>query len=351
MKYTYRQQKIIEIIKNNPDISISKILEILSEGISQPTLNRDLAKLVQLSAIEKHGKARAIRYRLFLGAKLLEPINLEEYFVKEVDNRSGNKYFNNDIFSLIDKTQLFSKEEEKQLTIFQEKFLKNISDIPPVIYQKELERLTIDLSWKSSQIEGNTYSLLETEQLLTKKIEATDKTKEEAIMLLNHKYALNYIAEEPQMVDILRVSTIEDIHGILIKDLGVDRNIRKRPVGVTGTTYTPPDNDFQIREYLQRMCECVDNRKDGFEKALLTIALISYIQPFEDGNKRTGRIMGNALLMANSNCPLSYRSVNSLDYKKAMLVFYEQNNIQPFKELFIKQYEFAVNNYFLGKLI
>ncbi len=348
MKYTYRQQKIIEILKNHPDISISEIRKFLNEDISQPTLNRDLAKLVQSVIVEKAGKARAIRYRLSLAAKLLESIDSDDYFAKEVDFRNGNKYFNNDIFIVIDKSQLFTIEEEKYLATIQKMFSKHITDIPTTIYQKELERLTIDLSWKSSQIEGNTYSLLETEQLLTKKIEAADKTKEEAIMLLNHKDALNYIAREPQMFNTLQTSIIEDIHSVLIKDLGVDRNIRTRPVGVTGTTYIPPDNDFQIREYLQRMCESVNARKNGFEKAFLTIALVSYIQPFVDGNKRTGRILGNALLMANNNCPLSYRSVNSLDYKKAMLIFYEQNNIQPFKELFIRQYEFAVNNYFLS---
>jgi Fic family protein len=348
MKLTYRQQKIIEILKNHPNVSISEIRDFLNEDISQPTLNRDLAKLVELSAIEKTGKARAIRYRLSTGFKLFEPIDLDEYFTKEIDFRNGKKQFNNEIFSVIEGSQLFTVEEEKYLVAIKDKYMKNIKDISVTIYQKELERLTIDLSWKSSQIEGNTYSLLETEQLLTNKIEATNKTKEEAIMLLNHKDALNYIAEEPQMVNAIRISIIEDIHSILIKDLGVDKNIRTRPVGVTGTTYTPPDNEFQIREYLQRMCDVVNAGKNGFEKALLTIAMISYIQPFGDGNKRTCRIMGNAFLMADNNCPLSYRSVNSLDYKKAMLVFYEQNNIQPFKELFIKQYEFAVKNYFLG---
>jgi Fic family protein len=75
--------------------------------------------------------------------------------------------------------------------------------------------------------------------------------------------------------------------------------------------------------------------------------MISYIQPFEDGNKRTARILGNALLLANNACPLSYRSVNEGDYKKAILLFYEQNNINLFKELFINQFKFSVDNYFL----
>jgi len=74
--------------------------------------------------------------------------------------------------------------------------------------------------------------------------------------------------------------------------------------------------------------------------------LISYIHPFMDGNKRTARIVSNAILINKKHCPLSFRTVDSLDYKKAMLLFYEQNNISHFKEIFIKQYEFAVATYF-----
>ena len=80
--------------------------------------------------------------------------------------------------------------------------------------------------------------------------------------------------------------------------------------------------------------------------ALLALVLISYIQPFMDGNKRTARIVSNAILMNYDYCPLSFRTVNSIDYKKAMLLFYEQNNISNFKEIFINQFEFAVRTYF-----
>ena len=79
---------------------------------------------------------------------------------------------------------------------------------------------------------------------------------------------------------------------------------------------------------------------------MLAVLLISYIQPFEDGNKRTDRIVGNAILIKNGYCPLSYRSVTPGDYKKAMVLFYEQNNISAYKKLFVEQIEFAVKNYF-----
>ena len=72
----------------------------------------------------------------------------------------------------------------------------------------------------------------------------------------------------------------------------------------------------------------------------------SSIQAFSDGNKRVARIMANALLIANKHCPVSFRTVDAVDYKKAMLLFYEQNNISAFKQIFINQFKFAVENYF-----
>jgi Fic family protein len=94
------------------------------------------------------------------------------------------------------------------------------------------------------------------------------------------------------------------------------------------------------------MCSLINSKKDVFEKALLSLVLISYIQPFSDGNKRTARIISNAILMNHHFCPISFRTIDSIEYKKAMLVFYEQTNINPFKNVFIGQFEFAVNTYF-----
>ena len=209
-----------------------------------------------------------------------------------------------------------------------------------------MERLGVDLSWKSSQIEGNTYSLLETERLLKERQEATGKTREEAIMLLNHKDALDFVLNVPDYLNEISVHRIEDIHSLLTKDLGVERNIRCRRVGITGTNYRPLDNEFQIREALEDSCKLINGKDNIFEKSLLALVLLSYIQAFSDGNKRTARITSNAILIANGYCPISFRTVDSIDYKKAMLIFYEQNNIAAFKKIFIEQFEFAVKTYF-----
>ena len=106
------------------------------------------------------------------------------------------------------------------------------------------------------------------------------------------------------------------------------------------------DNEFQIKEALEELCVLVNKQENIFTKALFVLVLISYIQAFNDGNKRTARIISNAIMMNNNYCPISFRTVDSIDYKKAMLIFYEQNNISPLKKIFIEQFEFAVKTYF-----
>ena len=144
----------------------------------------------------------------------------------------------------------------------------------------------------------------------------------------------------------MEVSAIEDIHGILIKDLVIHRNIRNHRVGVTGTNYVPLDDDHQVKDTMIQMCNLVNSKQNVFEKALLLLVLLSYIQAFVDGNKRTARMVSNACLIHYQHYPISFRTVNPIEYKKAMLLFYEQNNISAFRKLFIGQFEFTVNTYF-----
>ena len=204
----------------------------------------------------------------------------------------------------------------------------------------------IELSWKSAQIEGNTYDLLDTEQLLKYNIPSPLHTKEEAIMLLNHKAAIEYTRENVDLFSQLSVSKIIDIHTLLTNNLEISKTIRTRTVRITGTNYTPPDNQFVIEEALQNLCIEVNALDNVYSKALVTLLLISYLQPFDDGNKRTARLTANALLMAANCSPLSYRSISPSEFKKSILLFYEMNNINAFKKIFIAQYQFAVGNYF-----
>lgn len=314
---------------------------------SDATLKRMIAAGIKAGDIVAEGKARATRYRLSPQAQLLMPLNLDTYFALEVDERQVQSSYNFELINgLLAETRLFSDKDQVHLDALQEEFRQHISELTDNEYRKEMERLGIDLSWKSSQIEGNTYTLLETERLLRESKTAEGKSKEEAVMLLNHKDALNFVLDNPDYLKELTVSHIEDIHQLLTKDLSIDKGLRRHRVGITGTNYHPLDNEFQIREAMRDACELINSKSNIFEKALLTLVLLSYIQPFSDGNKRTARITSNAILIANNYCPLSFRSVDSIDYKKAMLIFYEQNSLYAFKQIFMEQFEFAVKEYF-----
>lgn len=314
---------------------------------SDATLKRMIAAGIKAGDIVAEGKARATRYRLSPQAQLLMPLNLDTYFALEVDERQVQSSYNFELINgLLAETRLFSDKEQSHLDELQEEFRQHVSELTDNEYRKEMERLGIDLSWKSSQIEGNTYTLLETERLLRESKTAEGKTREEAVMLLNHKDALSFVLDNPDYLKELTVSHIEDIHQLLTKELSIDKGLRRHRVGITGTNYHPLDNEFQIREAMRDACELINSKSNIFEKALLTLILLSYIQPFSDGNKRTARITSNAILIANDYCPLSFRSIDSIDYKKAMLIFYEQNNLYAFKQIFMEQFEFAVKEYF-----
>ena len=339
--------EILQFLHYHPLANRIEIMAGLTKAPSDSTMKRLLSAAVKEGNIETAGRGPATKYKLTPQAHVTMPLDLATYFDKDIDEREIQESFNFDLIrDVLPKVEIFTKEELEVLNAAQMEFEKNTEGMTELEYRKEMERLGVDLSWKSSQIEGNTYSLLETERLLKDKQTASGKTKEEAVMLLNHKDALDFVLDIPDYLKELSVHRIEDIHSILTKELEVDRNIRHRRVGITGTNYRPLDNEFQIREALEDTCTLVNGKDNVFEKALLTLVLLSYIQAFVDGNKRTARITSNAVLIANGYCPISFRTIDSIDYKKAMLMFYEQNNIAAFKKIFIEQFLFAVKTYF-----
>ena len=237
---------------------------------SDATMKRMIASGVKEGSIVVEGKARATRYRLSDQAHLLMPLNLDTYFSQDQDKRQVQTSFNFDLIrQQLPMVPLFTDDEMVLLKELQAEFRQHISEMTENEYRKEMERLGIDLSWKSSQIEGNTYSLLETERLLRESKTADGKTKEEAVMLLNHKDALRFVLDNPDYLEHLTISHIEDIHQLLTKELSVDRGIRHRRVGITGTNYHPLDNEFQIREALHDTCDLINGKENVFEKALL----------------------------------------------------------------------------------
>ncbi|MBR4729231.1 MAG: cell filamentation protein Fic, partial [Prevotella sp.] len=213
-------REILQFLHYHPLSSRDEIAKGTAFEGSEATLKRLIAAGVQNGDIVVEGKARATRYRLSNQAHLLMPLNLDTYFTQDVDQRQVQTSFNFELIrEQLPAVRLFTDEEDAHLQELQAEFRQHVSEMTENEYRKEMERLGIDLSWKSSQIEGNTYSLLETERLLRESKTADGKTKEEAVMLLNHKDALRFILDNPDYLQTLTVSHIEDIHQLLTKEL------------------------------------------------------------------------------------------------------------------------------------
>ena len=348
MGLTKRQSKIFDFIQEKQSakrLDVELFINSIDEKTSKVTIIRDLDVLLKQNLIKKTGKARNTTYTPSQKNELLRRYNVVEYFKVDSDSRKI-KYpqFNFDIFNNLNN--IFAQKEILELEKTNNIYKNKIEKLSPVILKKEFERLLIELSWKSSQIEGNTYSLLDTEVLIKDNIEAEGHKKEEAIMILNHKKALEYIFENKSYFKNLTLAKIEELHTILVGNLSVKKGLRSSPVGIVGTNYKPLFNMHQITEAMDKLIDKINSTENIIEKALITVLMISYIQPFEDGNKRTGRILANAILYADNYCPLSYRSINETEYKKAVIIFYENNSLDYFKKIFIEQFKFAVDKYF-----
>lgn len=344
---TPRQNLILTLINQSKGISRAEIENKLADKYpaSKPTIARDLACLLENGLTQVSGKGKSTVYLPNITNPLLRYINMNQYFALEVDERgSGAKSFDFSLFEHLHN--LFSGKEIANILKVNKDFTEQTHKLPEDIYHRELERFIIELSWKSSKIEGNTYSLLDTETLIKQSIKAKGHPKEEAIMILNHKRAFETILDNRQEFKIITLSSITQLHNILVKNLSIATGIRNQTVGITGTTYRPPDNTWQIREALEKTITAINLSPYPLEKALIAILFISYIQPFVDGNKRTGRMLANAILLAADFYPLSYRSVDETTYKQALILFYEQHSIVHFKDIVLSQYRFALDTYF-----
>ncbi len=347
LKLSPKEQKIIGIFLKTDKLQSSHVYEELrktGEDISLVTIKRALSEMTDKGFLVTLGAGRSTSYNLSPKGRIFADINAGQYITIEPDKRYGLRGYNFDLLKTF-PSDIFTDDELNTLETATAEYKKRTADLSATIKKKELERLVIELSWKSSKIEGNTYTLLDTEKLILENKEAPGHSKKEARMILNHKEAFNFIHKDPAKFKTVTRKNLEELHAILVKDLSVASGFRSKPVGVTGSIYRPLDNIYQITEAVDELSAAVSRSPTPYGKALIALIGLSYIQPFEDGNKRTSRLLTNALLLSHSLAPLSYRSVDEDDYRSSMLVFYELNSIAPMKNIFIGQYEFAARNY------
>lgn len=211
-----------------------------------------------------------------------------------------------------------------------------------------LSRLLIDLSWNSSRLEGNTYSLLETKRLIELGENAAGKEASEAQMILNHKGAIEYIIEWAAEAEISS-HEVCSIHALLSENLLGDPSasgrVRQVAVSVGGTVFLPLENPHVLTECFQLFVEKLNLIEDPFEQSLFSLAHLSYLQAFEDVNKRTARLVANIPLIKKNLRPLSFTDVGQDAYIKSLLGLYEKNDISLLRDLYLWAYKRSSQRY------
>jgi Fic family protein len=297
--------------------SAPKISQIMPE-VDVRSIQRSLVRLTELGLIIRHGvnsPTYTLNYPNILQAQI--PGKLLE------DEKRPEAHFNHQLFTWL----------ESSVEVIDEQFgnIQHKGNTPrPIkkISAKELEYLTIELSWKSSSLEGNTYTLLDTQLLLLEGIKAKNKTEFETQMILNHKNAISFIVEYPDLfTDTINFSAVEQLHKIIGNNLGIEPGVRKKLVRITASQYIPLSNPYQLIEGMDAVLRAISMAKSPYNRALLALTLVPYLQFFEDGNKRTGRMLANALLIHSIGRGFSLRKVEAKQLALAYLSFYEFNSM------------------------
>ena len=339
-----RQAVILNKLRQTDRISAEQLRQTLGD-ISIATIKREMKALVLLGYTMSSGRGRGSGYALTKLGELLTPVDAHAYCAQEPDARGGFESFDSGLLSATPGT-VFTDAERARLEAATTSYQARAREISETLTKKELERFVIELSWKSSRIEGNTYTLFDTERLIREGISSEGHSPEEAAMIINHKRAFEFVYANRQLFSgEPSRAAVEEVHRLLVEGLNVGSGLRRQMVGIVGTRYRPLDNQFQINEALDELRRVIGRVKEPYTAALIALLGISYIQPFEDGNKRTARLLVNAVLLARSCAPLSYRSVDEIAYREATLVFYETHSLAPFRDIFVEQYLFAAEQY------
>ncbi len=211
-----------------------------------------------------------------------------------------------------------------------------------------LGRLLIDLSWASSHLEGNTYSLLETERLIAFGQAAEGKNTFETQMILNHKQAIEFLVASVGELTFDAYSIL-NLHALLSDNLlanpAAGGRIRQIPVGIGRSVYTPLTTPQLLEEYFQRCLNIAIGIDDPFEQSFFALVHLSYLQAFEDVNKRVARLAANMPLIKHNLCPLSFIDVPTQTYVEGLLGVYELNRIELLRDIYVWGYERSVKRY------
>lgn len=286
------------------------------------SIQRSLIRLVDLGIISRNGTNNPI---YSVNYQQLINFDIDEKFLED-ENRPSTT-LNHQFIAWLSSLSVEDLEEA-----FGNHTVKY--ELGAKMTAKELEYLTIELSWKSSSLEGNTYTLLDTQLLLTEGVKAKNRTEFETQMILNHKDAVSFIIENPELFSSSVIfSTVEELHRIIGRNLGIESGVRRKNVRISASNYEPLSGPQQLRESADTVLSVISRVANPFARGLLALTLIPYLQVFEDGNKRTGRMLANALLISAIGKGFSLRKTEARELALAYLSFYEFNSVKSLSKI------------------
>ncbi|MBU1663828.1 MAG: Fic family protein [Gammaproteobacteria bacterium] len=348
---------ILEVMGRFPDgAGIEEIESALEVSLPRRTLQRRLAGLVADGRLRMLGRRRGARY--FSGGAELEAATTDVSGDTGIPLSPEGR-----AVALAVMRPLSARQPVGYNRAFLDDYRPNVSrylpesicaelrglgqgvaeEMPAGTYARQiLSRLLIDLSWNSSRLEGNTYSLLETERLLSVGEVASGKSALEAQMILNHKRAIEFLVEPATEIGCNRY-TLLNLHALLADNLLADPTaggrLRGIAVGIGRTVFHPLEGPQRIAECFQQVLDTAAAIADPFEQAFFLMVHLPYLQPFEDVNKRVSRLAANIPLIRHNLCPLSFVDVEQQTYIHAVLGIYELNRVELLRDVFVWAYQ------------
>jgi Fic family protein len=359
-------EAIAAIVSDYADgVKISEIRDRLEFSLPPRMLQRRLNHLAKQDRIFIKGTGKGTRYfpKIIVGQSVFPgiearakesyvPVSQEGKSIKKairlpVQERQPVGYRREFLDAYRPNETFYLPDDTRQQLL--EKGQSNIEMRPAGTYVRQIfNRLLIDLSWNSSRLEGNTYSLLETERLLELGESAEGKNTQEAQMILNHKAAIELLVEQADEIGFNRY-TILNLHALLSDNLLPDPQacgrLRNKTVEISGTVYHPLDVPQQIEDCFQQILDTATAIRDPFEQAFFVMVHAPYLQPFEDVNKRVSRLSANIPLIRENLCPLSFIDVPERAYVDGILGVYELNRIELLRDVFVWAYQRSCARY------
>lgn len=348
MSHDSQKMAVLSAVKEcATPIKLPDLLVLLGHQFKERSVRRWLMELIEEGLVLKQGHKRGTVYQSITSVTK-EP----QSFIFTSTAENAIRYVQQPLFKRKpvayqkkwlnayqpNRTFYLSAQERKLLWA---RGRPNHPDTPAGTYARRIyNRLLIDLSYNSSRLEGNTYSLVETEKLILEGIDNQNKLDEERVMILNHKDAIRYLVENSVRFQI-NYHEICTLHYLLADGLVPVQyagKIRDHAVRIGASTYLTLENPIELQHYLKLICQKAAQINDYYEQSFFLLVHLAYLQAFTDVNKRTSRLSANIPLIKKNCYPLAFNDIEKNDYVSAIMSIYELNNIRPLAELYIFSY-------------